>query len=238
MAKGFFDFTGNIKEAERFFRDKAKLMRKVKLGMLNNLAFETRKMMLEEVQKSMTIRSPGFVKGSLRLKKATFRDQKTIVGSIKRPRFTGWEEQETGKKPDRKRTQSVAARRGNFKNRVAPRFRLKKGSKKAIRPSDVKLRDDVSFPDIPGFLQILNRKRFRQPFFIPIAYKRLQKGIYIFRANKIKRVQNLNPANKRLKQNKWVTRTIKHVTQSKIADAFWKSANHFINKEKALRRVR
>ena len=207
MAGGFFQIKSNIKRVEKGFRDAAKLMKKIEVGTANNIAFKAREVMLKEVQTSMTIRSPGFVKGSMRVQKATFRDKKSVAGSIRRPRFTGWEHQETGKTPGRKRTQSIAARRSNFRNRVAPRFRLKTGIKKAVRPSDVGLRDNVAFPDIPGFLQILSRKKFRQPFYLPIAYKRLQRGIYIFRAGKIRRVQNLNPKNKPLKSNKWMTRT-------------------------------
>lgn len=238
MAGGIFQIKSNIKRVEKGFRDAAKLMKKIEVGTVNNIAFKAREVMLNEVKTSMTIRSPGFVKGSMRVKKATFRDKKSVAGSIRRPRFTGWEHQETGKAPGRKRTQSVAARRSNFRNRVAPRFRLKTGIKKAVRPSDVGLKDNVSFPDIPGFLQILDRKKFRQPFYLPIAYKRLQKGIYIFRAGKIKRVQNLNPKNKPLKSNKWMTRSEGNIDRIMVVNAWKKSAIHFFKKQRILKVIK
>ena len=235
MAKGFFQIKSNIEEVEKGFKDAARLMSRIEVGTVNNIAFRARELMLKEITSSMTIRSPGFVEGSVRVQKATLKSRKAITGSIKRPRFTGWEHQETGKAPGRKRTQSIAARRSKFKHRVAPRFRLKRGSKKALRPSDLGLRDSVSFPDIPAFLQILNRKRFRLPFYLPVAYKKLQRGIYIFRANKIRRIQNLNPENKPLISNKWMTRTTANVDMAMVVHEWRRSAAHFLKKQKILK---
>lgn len=215
-----FEFKSDFERLKKFYRGGAKNFRRAEVGMVNNTAFALRDIILAELDRNMTIRSPGFVKGSVRLQKATFRNVTAEVGSIERPRFSGWIEQETGKKDTRTRVQTVAARRSNFKNRVAPRLRLKKGNKRAIRPSDVGLKNDISFPDVPGFLQILDRRREKQPWYLPVGYKRLQRGIYIFLRGKIRRVHNLEPEDTQPERDRWMTRSVARIDQKFLSEQF------------------
>ena len=126
--------------------------------------------MQKEIQESMTIRDPRFVKGSLRVERAKLVKPVAEVGSIERDRFTGWKEQEKGTPSPKDRKQTLTARRSNWKHRVAPRFRLKPGKKKFIRPTDMKLKNRPKH--MRYFLLRLARKRYKQPFYLPIQYKR------------------------------------------------------------------
>ncbi len=220
MAKAFEFQKGDLDKLKRFYRKAPGMFRRAGVGLSNNLAFKARGLILAELEQSMTIRSPGFVKGSVRIQKAHAGNPTAEVGSIKRERFSGWAEQETGKKTARTRTQTRIARSNNWKRRVAPRFRLKPGKKRFIRPSDFPKLNHPASSNIVPFLQILDRRKYRQPFFIPIRYKRLQRGIYIFRARKIRRIHNLNPANPQPERNRWMTESVNKINQQLI-DLAW-----------------
>lgn len=222
MAKAFEFQKGGLNRLKKFYKAASGIHKRAGVGLSNNLAFRARGMILKELEQSMTMRSKGFVKGSVRVQKAGRSNPVAEVGSIKRARFSGWIEQETGQKTTRKRTQTKTARMSNWQRRVSPRFRLKPGSKRSIRPSDLGLSNTES-SSIPVFLQILSRKKYRQPWFIPIRYKRLQRGIYIFRANKIRRIQNLDPANPQPKRNRWMTRTVSRINQRLVEEEWGKS---------------
>lgn len=238
---GTFIWNSNIDELVKLAKTTPNKMKRVGINVSNTMAFNTRRQILKELKTSMTIRSGRFVERSVIVKKASFSNPVAQVGSIRRERFTGWEEQETGKKDARKRTQTVAARRGKFRNRVAPRFRMKPGRKKSLRPSDVGLNNTSS--DIPAFLNILSRKKnFRESFYIPARYKKLQRGIYIFKGRttkisfivegrirtynrrKILRVQNLNPKDTQPEINRWMTRSISVIRQQDVQVEFNKEA--------------
>ena len=45
----------------------------------------------------------------------------------------------------------------------------------------------------------------KTPFYFPRRYKRLNKGIYMFRSRRIRRVHNLSPRNTQPKMFKWMT---------------------------------
>ena len=217
-----FEFKSDFEKLRKFYQGGAKNFRRAEVGMVNNTAFALRDIILAELDRNMTIRSPGFLKGSVQLEKATFRDVTAEVGSVDRPRFSGWIEQETGKKDTRTRVQSVAARRSNFKNRVAPRLRLKQGNKRAVRPSDLNF-DNSNSAHIAPFLQMLDRRREKQPFYIPVAYKRLQRGIYIFLRGKIRRVQNLEPKDTQPDRDRWMTRSVARIDQKFLSEQFNKT---------------
>jgi len=223
---------GNLDNLTKFYRKAPDIMRKASVGMVNNLAFTLRGNVLEEIEESMTIRSPRFVSSSVRVERARSSAPKATVGSIKRDRFTGWAEQEKGLKDPRDRFHTVAGRvSGSWKRRVSPRFRFKPGAKKALRPRDIvsPLINSEKRKTIV-FLQMLNRLKWRQPFYIPTRYKRLQRGIYIFKKNKIRRVQDLETDNQPIEKNPWMSRSVKRVIQKTVADAWRDSIIHNLKK--------
>ena len=233
MGKAFIFDSKELKQWRFFYREFPKIYERAQINTLNNLAFQGRQKALEEVDKNMTIRSPAFVKGSMRFQKANLNKPESEFGSIKRNRFSGWEEQQTGKQTERTRVQTLQARRRNWKNRVAPRARLKPGNK-FIRPKDLKL-DKLGNNKIPAFLDRLDRVSYKQPFFIPVRYKRLQRGIYLFVNKKIRRLQSFDPKKVQPKKDEWMTRAVGSLGEN-LVDAY-KEGLEFAYK-KALKRSR
>lgn len=233
MTRDAFVFKSDLDKLKKFYRALPAMHGRAGINLNNTLAFKLRPEMLKEIESSMTIRSPRFVRGSLRIKKASFRDRVAEVGSIRRDRFTGWEEQETGKPDKRDRRQTLAARLDNRKRRVAPRFRLKSGKARFVRPSDQGLKNVSS--DVPVFLQILDRNKHRAPFYIPVRYKRLQRGIYIFKAKKIRRVQILDAKGKSISRNRWMTRSISKINQPLVEREWTKAMEFQVSRNKALK---
>ena len=199
----------DLKKLKRFYKDLPRISKNANKNTVNNLAFKLRGYILEELDRGMTIRSPRFVKGSVRLTKAKGLQNPTAeVGSIERERFSGWAEQETGKITARHRVQTKAARGRNWTKRVAPRFRLKRANR-LIKPADVGLKERQIVP----FLQILSRrKNFRQPFLIPLNRGRLLRGSYIFLRKKLTRIQNFNPGRVQPERDRWMSRSVKRLS--------------------------
>jgi hypothetical protein len=228
-----FQFQGaELKDLEKFYKSAPRFYKRAAMNLTNGLAFALRGNYLEELEQSMTIRSPGFVKGSVRVEKAKLSVLRAEVGSIKRERFSGWIEQETGQRTQRKRVQTLTARRSNWRHRVAPRFRLKPGRGRFARPSDFELKDG----DIPAFLQILSRKKYRQPYYIPVKYQRLRRGIYIFRAKKIRLLQNLDPDNPQPKRNPAMSRAVKRLDQSAVNREWQKTVKFLLRGASSLKK--
>ena len=239
-----FIFTSNIDEFSKAMKATSNKIKRVGVNVSNTIAFQGRRNVLKELDKTMTIRDKRFIERHVIVKKASFNKPVASVGSIKRERFTGWEEQETGKKDTRKKVQTVAARRGKFSNRVTPRFRLKRGSKKAARPSDFGLSN--SGRGVVAFLEILSRKDFREWFYIPFKFKKLDRGLYIFRGRKrtinivrnnksrkvvrkkIAKIQNLNPKNTQPKRNRWMTNSLRQITNAFVQSEFIKESKKII----------
>lgn len=102
-------------------------------GVLNSLAFKTRELDLEVIQKNMIIRNLNFVKGSLGVKQAktgNISSQIAIAYSLKRRGFSGWEEQQEGTSMQRdtggrrKRVPTIQARGGSLRNIIKPNMRI------------------------------------------------------------------------------------------------------------------
>lgn len=232
MPKTFQFKKGELRSWRHFYRDFPKAYQRAKINTVNNLAFQGRRIALDELDRNMIIRAPAFIKGSVRFQRATMNRPEAEFGSIRRDRFSGWEEQQTGRRTKRTRVQTLQARRRNWKNKVAPRVRLKPGAK-FIRPADVRLNNNQIVP----FLQILDRRKYRQPFFIPTRYKRLQRGLYIFVSRKIRRVQNLDPANVQPARDEWMSRAVGRL-EGKVLDAYVEGLKFAYNKTSRRHRLR
>jgi len=234
MTREIFRFKeSGIRVLQQFHRDFAKAHKYAQIGHINKLAFRTRGAIINELGRNMTIRSPGFVRGSVKYERANPTKPVAEVGSVRRERFSGWIEQETGQKTQRKRVQTLTARNSDWKRRVAPRFRLKPGAK-FIRPDDMKLNRTQIVP----FLQILNKRRYKSPFYIPIRYKRMQRGIYVFIRQKIRRVQTFDPKNIQPRRDEWMSRAVGQLTPQIIDDEYKKAMEFSIGKSSRLQRYR
>lgn len=165
-----------------------KLFAKAAAHVTNSVAFGVRKLALRELKAQSIIRNQRFVDSSIRVDKARVGQPidalRSEVGSISRPRFTGWEEQEVGKQTPRKHYAKPAARQGNIRKQITRLARLR-GSGRFPQPSD--------FPGTGNpiaravrMIHILSRSGFTKPFLIlGLENKRGKKvppGLYRFGA--------------------------------------------------------
>lgn len=151
-------------------------------GMLiNNFAFGTRDMTFDVLPTVMTIRSAQFVRRQIRVSKANLAmpldAMRSEVGSVRAPRFTGWQEQETGKATERKRVFTLLGRKG--------------GAKRGLARPAARLRNIAKFEspdDYPGkssehrvivMLRTLQRNKHRRPFIIH-GHRKIHPGVYQF----------------------------------------------------------
>jgi hypothetical protein len=128
----FYIDKSGLKKLEQFFKDSPQLLKPVTANVLTSLAFNARKQYVRSINQSMIIRNRKFVESSLRVQKARsgkIENQIALSGSIERPRFSGWQEQQTGKTSKKKRAITLAGRRGNKRNIAISKARLKSSNK-------------------------------------------------------------------------------------------------------------
>ena len=139
---------------------------------------------------------------------------------MRSPRFSGWEEQETGGVSDRSRAFTLTARRGREQNRVAQAARLKPGNT-FVTASDVPINARDERNRIRIFIQIMSRRN-NEPFILRKRYKRMKKGVYVFKAGKLKQLQQFKPL--KVKRKPWMAPTRKQVvTRANIRNQWAKS---------------
>lgn len=206
-------FQVDLKELKQLIQFQKKAPRKFNKAaafMLNDFAFMTKKEIPITIQKEMTVRNERFVRSKIRVKKTkitTINNLKSIVGSIFSPRFTGWIEQETGRRSEKKRVITLAGRKGSWKNKASAAARLKPG-KTFLTPRKLVKGAKNNRQRTIIFLQMMNRKSSlkRKPFFLGSKdlIGRLQKGVYQFKGNKIKRLQTIKDTAQKPKRIPWM----------------------------------
>jgi len=112
-------------------KDMPKAFPKIVASYLNTMAFEQRTANKKNLEQKLTIRDQRFLNNSLRVEKTkpvSINQQIAISGSIRWQEGTGWEEQQTGKRPERKHAITTSARGGNYKAKTLPKYRLNKAN--------------------------------------------------------------------------------------------------------------
>jgi hypothetical protein len=207
MPDQIFDISSpDLKKLKKFFKQAPRQFQFAAAGVLNDQAFGTRREAVQKIGRNMIVRNPKFVNSMVRFKKANGRQdislQQSETGSMKRKGFSGWIEQETGKRTQRTRTQTLLARGGSRQNIVKRGFRMRPG---------LKFTDPDDFSDLVGnpehrtiaMLVMLRRNKFKKPFILP-SNRRGKKGLYKFQRGKVKRLQDLEPSNPQPKRKPWL----------------------------------
>lgn len=114
-----------LKQQRDFFKNAPKASKKIETATLNTLAFGTKKNIQRTLGRYLVIRNPNFMRSSVKVEKATLARKYSEVGSIERPRFSGWEEQQTGTPSESHRVLTGAARGSSFQNVARGPARLK-----------------------------------------------------------------------------------------------------------------
>lgn len=223
MAQLFDIEAKNLINLQRFYRKAPKQFARASANVLTSFAFGNHSKSLEIIKSKMTVRNERFVKGSLRVDKARgnvpLSAQIARIGSIVRDRFTGWVEQETGKKTTRTRTTTLLARGGNISRQVRPAFRLKPGNRFA---SPDEFSGQSPQHRVTVMLQTLSRQKSTRPFIIK-GHKKFKPGLYKFLRKKIKRIQTFkNP--KQPKRIHWLTGGARLYFRATNIDQVWAAA--------------
>jgi len=220
MPKKEFEFNAaDLILLRRFYKKSPKLFGRSVVNTINTVAFESRLALLDTIQEQMTVRDNRFISRQMRVDKAKGVDIRTAeatVGSIAGPRFTGWVEQETGKKPENSRMMTLVARRGSIQNKAVPRARAK-SSNDFARISDFQIKAKSRQHRLIIFLQMMSRKK--KLFIMPRRYKRLQRGVYQASKRKLKRFQTFG--DRKVQKEPWMKPTIQHQLKEKDMRKAW-----------------
>jgi hypothetical protein len=185
-----------------FYKKAPKQFGRAAADVLNDFAFGVRSKSNRVINKKMVVRNSKFVSSSLRVTKARGADinsMKSETGSVRRKRFTGWAEQELGKRSTRTKTATTIGRGGNIKGILKPRFRMKPAAR-FPRPTDFPGKD--SNRRVNTMLRVMKRKSSR-PFVI-VGSKRFHSGLYKFHNRKVMALQ-LFKNRKQPKRVRWHT---------------------------------
>lgn len=239
----------DVKTLSRFFKRGPDLAVESIVLTLNDLAFSTRRDLIETIGRNMHIRDQRFVNGRMQVQKARGRNISRAVaevGSVNKSRFTGWVEQETGEPDERERTYSVHSRGGAEANRVQP-SRSRKRSNDVLKMSDFNLgnaKNQTHRAII--FMQIIDRKHRNKMFFLPKDHgKLLGNSVYLIggrRRRKTRRAKATGGALRRVSRDHtmrtgkqpWMQPTLRGSVSKSLIRERWA---HNVNKS-LLRRLK
>jgi hypothetical protein len=233
MASDFYMDRRGLDKLERFFKDAPKLIKPVTANILTSLAFETRKYDIQNISSTMTIRNKRFVESSIQVEKArsvNIVNQIARVGSVERPRFSGWREQQTGEPPLRKRTISTNARGGSKASMVKQKYRLK-SSNKFYKPEQFQGRDLKS--SFQFMMRVLGTRGGGE--FILTRNVQTKRGVmgpgeYSFRNHRIQKMQDFK-MHLTIKRNTWRTQSLRRLTTGNTIEKIWReSMNRIISR--------
>jgi hypothetical protein len=217
-------FTIDSRDLQRFtkiLKDAPKKIPVATAGVLNTLAFKTREFDIQNLRRELVIRGNQITPEKIIwVDKANYRkpvnSQVSIAASKKKPRFSGWLEQQTGQAPQQRRAFTPAARRGNFKQAAQGRARLKPNLKFG-RPEDMDIKNVKSEAQRIGvFLKIMKNRKLKsgikkagKQFIIP-RYKGFGYGLYNFRGDRFEKYQSFEDSdiNKAPKRILWRTASL------------------------------
>ena len=193
----------DYKRLEQFFKRAPKKAAVVTGMMLNEFAVGTREEVFKYMPEKMTIRRPGFLRSRIQYTKSRYSlpigSQASIVGSVPVGKFKGWAEQGAGLPAQRKRLATIKGRRGNQKNIIPQRFRLRKRFESPkYFPGGSPSRRAMTM------LLMLDRQEFKGPFIL-VGHPNATDGLYQFRSGKLVMLQNFESDKLQPERLPWLT---------------------------------
>ena len=153
---------------------------------LNLLGFHLRGEMIKQINSNMTVRKQKFVEGSFKVEttRATkpINQQQVEVGSINRRGFSGWDEQQLGKKTKKENTESLAARGGSFSKIIKKRFKLRNTS--GLR-TESKYQGRNHNHQVLLMMREMSGPLQNTPFILRRKTNKLDAGMYMFKGKKL-----------------------------------------------------
>jgi hypothetical protein len=183
--------------------------------LLNKFAFGTRDEALRLMPQIMTIRDIKFLNRQLQVQKSKFRgalgDLVSIFGSVHAPRFTGWKEQQLGKKTPRHRVFTTLGRVGGTTKGKASRGVRLRDLAKFPRPEDYSGQSDEH--RVIVMLRSLQRQKFGRPFIVH-GHRKISPGVYKFKGRgskkkprPIKILQSFKPRKAQPRRIDWLLKS-------------------------------
>ena len=215
----------DLRKLERFFKRTPSQLPRSTASVLSGMAFEARKIDIEILSRNLVVRNRKFVESSIRVQKARsgrIETQVALVGSINRPRFTGWAEQETGAIPKQERAATLRARGGSKRGQIQSKARLRK-SNQFHKPEQFQGRN---LQQRFGFMmRVLNTRGGSQYFItsqqIPTRRGHINPGLYLIRQHRLMRLQGFE-ARKPTPRLDWNERMIQQVGHRQLAAKVWR----------------
>lgn len=219
MAKTFFVKSTDILRLRKLVKQYPQKMRAVTAKILNDLAFHTRKEALKILENKLLIKQKNFISKIILVKKTTaskpMNDQKSTVGSIRRPRFSGFEEQELGTKTKRTRVASLYGRGGIKRAVIKGTYRLRRTFP---TPSNFKGIDSSHRTTV--MLASLSRQKYKKPFIIT-KHKKFRPGLYRFLRKKIVPLQHFKPRRLQPQRLRWLSMAYEKTYQNIGIGGLW-----------------
>lgn len=198
----------------RWYGEQPKLVRIACGRMLNAFAFGTRIEAIRVIDREMTVRNERFVRSRMQVTKASTRSpvpvQRSLAGSVAKPRFSGWVEQETGEPTQRNRFATLLGRSGDEQKQMRHIVRLKP-KHDVITPEDYDQKGGAR--NIGGFKAMVIRKGENRLI-------RIKGGIYKRRRKKLELVQSLK--RKQPKRLRWLRRARAIYFKKTDLDRLWR----------------
>lgn len=173
--------------------------------LLNRFAHGTYEGSIKRIGALMTVRNVRFLQTRLRYSKAPttapIASQVARTGSIATARFTGWAEQELGKRTNRSHWSEPASRGGDKTRQMKPSSRLKPGNR-VVRIEDYHPSGGNS--NYGGFIAMLIRRKENRLVMIRNGgYGRLKRGVWKRNRKRLEMMQSLKT--KQPKRLRWLS---------------------------------
>lgn len=243
MARDQFFFTGiSHTQLNKLNKQQLKAFGRVSAGVLNTQAFTARTGFQETLTKDNTIRTPSILRKATRVKTAKATDliatQQSQAGSIETPRHDAWAAIDQGENVNAT-TFTHAGRAGNSEQGKS-RPSVRAGNDRTITMSDFQLSGSGEKRVIMYFQEIAKDKALRRkPFFLPMKYRGMGKGIYRFKGGSVGTFTSkgreysetlVNPkiirlsapdSNYKAKKTNWNSRTVKREIDDRFLNNVW-----------------
>ena len=220
----------DLKRLLTFYKNSPRQFQRAAAGVLNTFAFGVKTESVKSISHVMKIRDKRFVETSIRVQKSNpshaLQGMRSQAGSIRRDRFSGWEEQETGLITKRKRISTTAARAGNIGNKIQAGSRFKSANK-FINDSQFASKNHVT----QGQRTVAMLRQMRKGSFknkaalirsgLPGNLSKFQHGIYAAKSGKIHLLQALDPKYKQPRIARWMRPARQNYLKSANVKKIW-----------------
>jgi len=222
MPTGMFELDlGDLLKLRKFMKRAPKQFNRVAIGVLNTAAFGTRKQALKTLRSGLVIRNDKFMTGSVRVEKAKTTEKlnraEAVVGSIKRNRFSGWIEQQTGQVSKKTRTSTLFGRGGQQSGALPVGSRLKR--KSIISPDKYSGRTPEN--RVTKMINDLKRRGYSRSFIVK-GSRKFKSGLYKIKSKrKIAAVQRFSSRPIKPKRLEWLTTGRRNYLKSTPLRELW-----------------